>query len=227
MTTETTPSTTPNAQAPAAEAAIPEAPPIASSSDFSHEQLRSMAADLVARGTLTRDAADALLFTDGAQIEQPKPEGELSPEAADIDALFPPAKPSEYQMPNMGETFGPAQQKLDADSRAWLAEARFPAGIGSALLAEVDKTATAWNKMDATARTLHVQKETSVLQKLWGNDGYAAKVNAARQLIKELERKRPGIVEILERSGAGNSAQVIAQVALHAERLLARRPKTA
>lgn len=184
-----------------------------------------MAADLVARGTLTREAADEMLAADGAQIEQPKSEGELSPEAAEIDAVFPPARPEEYQMPYLGETFGPAQQKLDADSRAWLAEARFPAGIGSALLTEVDRTATAWAKMDATARMMHTQTETSTLQKLWGVDGYAAKVSAARQLIREMEAKRPGLVRILEESGAGNSAQVIAQVALHAERLLARRPK--
>lgn len=224
MTTTETPSTTPNAQAPAAAPAIPEAPPIASSSDFSPVELRSMADDLVTRGALTRETADAMLTTDGAQIEQPKSEGELSPEAADIDSMFPPAKPEEYQMPNMGEIFGPAQQKLDGDARGWLTEARFPAGIGSSLLSEVNRTATAWNKMDATARTMYAQQEVTALQKLWG-DGYAAKVNAARQLIREMEAKRPGLARILEESGAGNSAQVIAQVALHAERLLARRPK--
>lgn len=220
MTTTETPAPT-DTPAPAA---MPDTPPIASSSNFTPAQLKCMADDLVARGTMTREQADAMLVADGVQIEQPKPEGELSPEAAEIDALFPPAKPSEYQMPDMGPEYGPAQQKLDTEARGWLADARFPAGIGSSLLAEVDRTAKAWAKMDDTARRMYAQQEISTLRKLWG-DSYEPRVKAAQQLVRELEAKRPGLARILEESGAGNSAAVIVQVALHAERLLARRPK--
>lgn len=221
MTTETP---TPTSNAPAAAPAIPEAPPLASSSDFTPAQLKDLADDLVARGSLTREDAEAMLVVDGVPLDKPKSEGELSPEAAEIDAMFPPAKPEEYQMPSMGDEYGPTQHKLDTDARGWLAEARFPAGLGSALLSEIDRVSVAHSKMSDGERQIWAQKEVAVLQNMWG-DSYGPRVKAAQQIIKELELKRPGLVEILEVSGAGNSAFVIAQVALHAERLLARRPK--
>lgn len=48
-------------------------------------------------------------------------------------------------------------------------------------------------------------------------------MNLARQLVRELDAKSPGVLDMLTETGGAFSAAVIAHVALHAERLAATR----
>jgi hypothetical protein len=41
----------------------------------------------------------------------------------------------------------------------------------------------------------------------------------AVRLVDEIEKKAPGLKAVLEKTGAGDNAAVIAHIALHAERL--------
>jgi len=56
---------------------------------------------------------------------------------------------------------------------------------------------------------------------MWGTN-YEANVKAAQQLVREMDTKRPGLLQLLEETGAGNSAYVVAQISLHAQRLASR-----
>jgi hypothetical protein len=72
--------------------------------------------------------------------------------------------------------------------------------------------------MNANERQVFAVVERAKIDKLFG-DQAQSKINLARRLVTEVEAKRPGIFAFLERSGAGNSAAVVAMLANHAERL--------
>jgi hypothetical protein len=149
-------------------------------------------------------------------------------EAAASDAAFAPGKPEEFKLPSLagpGEEHSPDEMVAHAETaRGWLAAAELPASIGSALAEEVAQINTMYSGLDDGGVQLHAAGERAKLDRLWGDDA-PRKIALARQLVRELETKKPGIVDLLSRTGAGNSSVVIAQLALHAERLLARGPR--
>jgi len=211
------------AAGPAATAVTPMAG--AGQGDFTPEQIQQLAAWAVEDGQLTREQANAMLAADGGEplIDAP-PIGSV---AAEIDAAFPPAKPMEFEIPSFAPDDAPLTPEMiefDGRARGWLSTAGFTAGIGSAIAKEIAQVADAWEKMNPTERELWDRGEQAKLDGMWG-DQKPAKMELARQLIRELEAKSPGVVELLETTGAGNSAMVAAQLALHAERLAAKRAK--
>jgi hypothetical protein len=213
---------------PAAPAAAPDAtaqPLAIQSGDFTPAQLQTMADDLVKRGRLTREQADEMLRADGAAL--PEPEQGLSPEAAAIDRAFPPARPQDYQMPEYsrpGEGLTPEESKFDAMARGWLADARFTREIGSSLAREIAREAQAHEAKTESQRELYRRSTEALLQRMWG-DQYDERVSLARTLVRELDARKPGLLAVLEHSGAGNNPRVIAALASQAERLLMRRAK--
>jgi hypothetical protein len=200
----------------------PDAGAIASG-DFSPEQQREMARWLVEDG-YDRAAVDEALAAAGLD-PLPKEEN-LSPEAAAIDQLFPPAKkPEEYVMPVLAEgEYGTEVQAFDQQARGWLAEARFPRELGSSIAKAAQGEALKLETMDGTGRELWAREQRVMLQRLWGNK-FEAKQAVARQLVQELEAKSPGLVRFLEETGLTNSATLAAQLALQGERLAARRAR--
>lgn len=130
-------------------------------------------------------------------------------------------KLQDYKFPQMLSTDDPITNEFvetDKKYRAWLSTAQFPSGVGSFLAEEIHQVSNDHSKMTEAERTLWARSEKIKLEKIWGPE-YESKVTLARQLISELEKKHPGIVELLDESGAGNSAMVISKVAFHAERL--------
>lgn len=191
---------------------------------FTPEQQKQMADWAVEDGNLTRAEANAMLHADNT-APRAKPEAGLSPEAAEIDAAFPPAAPHEYQFPAYGapgEGLTPEQTKFDTMARGWLAEGRFPANLGSSLAKEVDAEARRHSTMSDIERTLYGKSQRLLLEKLWG-DQFQSKLDAAENFLQTIEKKRPGLAAMLAQTGAANSARVIAALAAQAERQAARR----
>lgn len=191
-------------------------------SDFTPEQLQTMAAELVKGGKLSQQEADAALKVDG--VEPAQQAAPLSPEAQEMDHAFPPAKPTEYDFTALynGDDVSKETLAFDQQARGWLSEARFTKEIGSSLAREVDRVTVKHASMSEAEREIYKRTEFNKLERVWGSDT-PKKIGAARRLVLELEAKSPGIVDVLERTGAGNSAIVIAQIAMQAERLLARK----
>src|SRR5574340_860451 len=199
-----------------------------STGGFSPEQARTIAGDLdylVSCGRMTREEADKALAAEG--VELVKPEEGLSPDAAEIDKAFPPARPQDYEFPQYngpGEGLTAEQAKFDATARGWLADAKFTREIGSSLAIEIDREARAHQSMSDIDRLLYGKQQQILLERLWGT-GTADKISMARQLVRELDARRPGLIALLEATGAGNNARLIAALANQAERLALRRAK--
>lgn len=194
---------------------------------FNTDQLKQMAAWEVEHGRLTQAEADAMLQADNA-APSAKPEAGLSPEAAEIDAAFPPAAPHEYQMPAYdgapGAGLTAEETKFDTLARGWLAAGNFPANLGSSLAKEVDAEARRHSTMSNIERTLYGKSQRLLLETLWG-DQFQSKLDAAENFLMTIEKKRPGLAAMLARTGAADSARVIAALSAQAERQTARQAK--
>lgn len=111
-----------------------------------------------------------------------------------------------------GLPYTEADTQADAAIRGWLADAELPKGNGNFIAAEARKLVPQLQAMTDSQRDLFQQQERVKLERIWG-DGYNTNMNAARQLVQEIEAKRPGIVNFLERSGLGDSSVVIGLLA--------------
>lgn len=186
--------------------------------DFNAEQLVAMGDQLVNQGALTREEANAALKVDGVE-----PPAVLSPEEIEYDRLFPRAKnPNEYEMPRIEGADPKTTIAVDKLARGWLHTAGFDRERGSTLLKEINRAAEQFAKLSEPQRELFQKAERLKLERLYG-DKTAEKIRDAGQLIKELEAKAPGIVDIMN-AGPGDSAMVISLVAAQAS-ILGNRPK--
>jgi hypothetical protein len=205
---------TPGNTAPASAEGPQTAPP------FSAEQLHQMAQWEIDAGRLTREQADAMLGADGVKPRQAQAVG---PTAAEIDAAFTPAEPHQYQLPPLAgdDVSNAALLAYNKTAREWLHTARFDRERGSSLANEIARTAEATKRMADSDREIHRRTELSKLERLWG-DQTQSKIKLARQLVRELEEKTPGLVDLLAESGAGNNSLVIKMLAEQAELLAGR-----
>lgn len=193
--------------------------------DFTPDQLRTMAADLVGSGKLSQAEADAALKADGVEAAQPAADTGLSAQAAEIDAAFPAARATDYEIPPLAPGNEPLTKELmafDRQARGWLEAARFTKGIGSFIAREVEKVGVRYQAMSESERKLFAITERQRRDQLLGPNA-EKRVALGRQLVRELDKKSPGLVALLEETGAGNSAAVIVHFTMQAERLAARR----
>lgn len=195
------------------------------SDGFTDKQQIKMAEWAVEDGSLTRNQANQILVDNNLPpiaIDEVSP----NPVAAEIDHHFPPGKPHEYQIPPLGSSTEPMTAKEIAAAssvvRSWLGDARFTKEIGSSVAREVQRVERQFERMDNSEKADWKQAQVMQLKRLW-KDGFNQKVNLARKLVNELEHKQPGLKHVLEVTGAGDSAMVIAQFALQAERLYRRK----
>lgn len=206
----------PAAPAPESTPAPTETEPQTGDWGLTPEQLAALADSEVAAGRLSREQADQMLKADTVTAEKPAP-------ATVAVEGFPAAQMHEYEMPDLIGDDGEYTPQVDAfnrQARTWLATAGLPKDIGSAVAAEVTKVSAELRDANEAGRELHRRTETAKLQRLWPDESaYTRRVALAVQLVNEIEGKAPGLKALLDATGAGNSAVVIAHLALHAERL--------
>ena len=148
------------------------------------------------------------------------------PVAEHLTAIgFAPAKESELRIrqhiagPDVTMT---AEQRADESTiTGWLTESRLPAKIANALVDTVAKGAKTWAQMDEGQRELSAESARAHLSKMWG-DKAGERIALAQALVREIDAKKPGLIQYLDATGGGNSVSLIAHLALHAERLKAR-----
>jgi hypothetical protein len=139
---------------------------------------------------------------------------------------FAPAQAKDFHLPPMlkdGESFTPELQQADATMRGWLEGAMFTREIGSSLAAEVEKVARTQMNADDATREIYARGQRAALERVWGPEKTAERIALAQKLVRELDAKQPGLIRFMNDTGAGNCAFVIAQIALHAERLAGRK----
>lgn len=147
-------------------------------------------------------------------------------EAEVIDAWYPAAeKVTDYEFPSpvaQGETLTPELATADLLLREAMLYARVPADIGTALARTADNFAGQWAALDEQGRRERSDREFGRLEQLWGPEQTAAKVKLAGRLLKAVDKKFPGLSKALDSTGILNSAEVVAAIAMHAERIHAR-----
>jgi hypothetical protein len=187
---------------------------------LTHAQVHQWADQEVKAGRQTRAEADAMLKAEGVP-----PQAAPSPVGAHLAQIgFAPAKPEQFVLPPLvgpNEPFDKNAQAMDRRLRTWLSTAGLTKEIGSSLVAEVARTEMAYEAMNPAQRKSWEQGQRGNLARIWGADT-DKKISGARQLVNEIEEKAPGFKRFLDVTGGGSSASVIAQLAMHAQRLAAR-----
>lgn len=193
--------------------------PDGSRDGFTPAELVKMAGDLVNKGVLTKQQAEAMLRDEG--VADP---AKVAAEASSTPMDGPAARPQDFVMPKYSEDgkSTPETQAFDTTARGWLTDVGFPKGVGEAVAAEANKCAENWVKLDASGRVLALNESKAALQRLFGNQ-YETKIAMARELVAKIDQGRPGLIQSLRLSGAGNSPFVITQIIHAAERAAAKR----
>jgi len=172
-------------------------------------------------GKMTADQfAEAMQELTGQEDTQADTRTESQKE---FDSAFPPAQPEHYTFPPSapGEQATPEMRAADLTTRTWLSTALFSREHGSALAAEVDRTARRIEHFTPAQHELFARSERLVLEKVWGADTQK-NLSIAKAFVREVAEKHPQIIDFLDQTGLGNSSGVIIGLYHQAERLAAR-----
>ncbi|PWB40700.1 MAG: hypothetical protein C3F19_09410 [Rhodocyclales bacterium] len=149
-------------------------------------------------------------------------------QAADDATFAAPKTPAEYQIP-YGTTFAERDMsaqdlQTDATLRGWLHDAQLPAYIGNDIAEQADLAQREAPSMTDAEAELAMRRCETDLRGLWGRELADKRMDLARRLVREIDAKRPGLVAFLEDHPAiANHPRVVMQLALHAERIYARK----
>lgn len=148
-----------------------------------------------------------------------------SEEEKTLDLLAPVAKPEDflirYDHLNPHEPVPPEVREFDAAARTWLSESGLPRELGNSLVNIVDRVSKDTASMDEAAREQYGYQQYEILQKTFG-DTLDIKLERARQMVQELEKRQPGLNALL-RSGIGDDARVASMLIQHADIYFARK----
>ena len=129
-----------------------------------------------------------------------------------LDKQFPAAKETDYRIqyytPGQEPPVIPPEVKqFDSNARAWLAGARFPRDTGNSLVSAIAKTAQATQHMTPDQLETYRQTELMKLQRAHG-EKLGERLQAADDMIDQLEQQRPGLKNLLGSKGIGRNAMI-------------------
>jgi hypothetical protein len=157
---------------------------------------------------------------------EPQESDGRSPEVRELDAQFPPAKESDYIIryytPGQEPPVMPKEvQAFDSKARGWMADAGLTRDLGNSLVTTLSKAIQQTHTMTDEQRESYKEQENEKLRTLFGGqDKLDAALEPARQMIHELDQKRPGLKEFVRAHGdhALFVAQLIQTARLYAKR---------
>ncbi len=180
----------------------------------------------LAKGKITPEEAAKRFDNLGATPEQRAPDTR-SDEVKQLDKDFPPAKETDYNI----QYYTPGQappvltkelQQFDTTARAWLSRAQFDRTLGNSLITEISRIAQQTKNTNADELESYGYAEFAKLERAYG-DTLDAKLEAARQMVEALDKKTPGLKNLLRSKGIGDSALVVEQILGQSERWHARK----
>lgn len=189
-------------------------------------QFRKMTNWMLDSGSLSPEEAEKLIQSENITtnlsegLDKSKP-GYLSDQ---LDQMFPAGKPEEFILPKkLAMMTNDEYKSYDFDMRAWLSIAGFPPSLGSYLAEQINEANEKYQAMNPVDQKLWARNQSSSLRQVFG-DEWNLRTGLSVMLSRELDKKHPGFIALLEKGG-GYSAMVVAQLAMHAERLLDRKAK--
>ncbi len=163
-------------------------------------------------GRITKEQANEMLAADGiAPLSDP----------SHFDKEFPPVDPGKYRIPIAEGEITKDTIEFVKSAQGWLSEGRFDAGIGTFMAEEADRISDQLEKLSPQDKILWEKSQINTLHNIYKGD-FTRNIELARQLVSEIEARRPGLVKYLEDTGAGNSMMVVHQFVQQALRLDAR-----
>jgi hypothetical protein len=152
-------------------------------------------------------------------LEMPKgPDAAPTAEQALLEQELQPGKLSDYKMPFMPDATPEQALAAQKTSAEWSMEGRLSPEKHAFVTEEIARLTPRYQSMDAGARELFAKTERAKVDKVFGSES-ATMIARARQLVREVEARKPGLVRLLEQSGGGNSASVIVALAQQATML--------
>jgi hypothetical protein len=146
-----------------------------------------------------------------------------------IDQHFPVAKPEEFSIRyadpgQVAPPMTPEMKQFDQSARTWLSGAEFPRELGNSLITAIERVAQHTKHMDENQLEQYGVDEFAKLERAYGGeDKLQEKLRAAAVMIDALDKKQPGLKNLLRSKGIGDSALVVAQILGQSERWHARR----
>ena len=193
----------------------------AAHSEAGAASIKAAVADALKAGRIDQTQAWKILNEEGLT---PGDDGKsnVPSEVQMLDQAFPKAQPHEYQFPS-GQS-GPEQTKFNQEVGHALSEAGIPAGIGNFIIREAGETQRTLLAMSPEMRTIYVRTETARADQFFRSQNLDMKteMKMANDWLLALEAKRPGVVALLEKSGAKYNAAVNIQIWQAARRGTAR-----
>jgi hypothetical protein len=178
----------------------------------------------VAKGKVTQGQAEKSFNQLNVPAEERAPDTR-SEEEKTLDLLSPPAKPEDYRIQyDHLDPFQPVPDEVkqfDTAARTWLSEAGMPRELGNSLVNIVARVSKETAHMDEIARERYGNAQYAILEKTYGAD-LEKKLQRAGQLIQELEKRRPGLNQLL-RGAIGDDARVATMLIQQSEIYFARK----
>jgi hypothetical protein len=160
----------------------------------------------LAKGKITPGEAAKRFDALGATPEQRAPDTR-SDEVKQLDEHFPPARPEDFIIPYYTPGQAPAVlpkevQAFDANARGWMADAGLSREHGNSVVTIISKMIQHTHTMTAEQRETYKEQENEKLRTLFGGqDKLNEALEPARQMIHEVEQKRPGLKEFVRAHG--------------------------
>ena len=192
------------------------------------EQARAMADEMVRTGAMTKDAADAALRAGG---NEPAPADTRTDAQKDFDATFaPPPAPEGYKLDYMNRlppnTDTNTVALFNGAATSWLHEIQMPAGIGTAFVERAMEVGQQAERMSVPELELWKREQAVAFDRVAKTPERAAQLRAYAAEVLASPTKSPEFSNGLLNSGARFDATTLMLLALHGERLAARRAMT-
>jgi hypothetical protein len=187
----------------------------------------TQAGKLARAGNLSTLHVAQALSTLRAAAEPQEPDVR-SPEVKALDAALPAANPEAYRITYSGEpgqdppAMTPELKQFDASARTWLSTAGFPRDVGNSLVTTIAKVTQQTQRMTEGELETYAFAEFAKLERAH-DPALEERLRAAGRLVEDLERKQPGLKQLLKSKGIGDSAMVASLLIQQAERYHARK----
>jgi hypothetical protein len=183
-------------------------------------------ADLRA-GKITQAQADKQFAELNTPLDQRGPDQRTDEQKA-LDQQFPPAKPTDYRIA-YGEAgrepaSSPELKAFDTNARTWMSTAGMPREIGNSLVTAIAKVAQQTKNMNADELDSYGHAEFAKLEKAHG-PALEERLQAAAQMVHDLDLKTPGLKNLLKSRGIGDNAMVANLLISHAQIFHAKRAR--
>jgi hypothetical protein len=168
----------------------------------------------VAKGRITPEEATKRFDSLNASLEERMPDRRTTAEI-ELDLAFPSARPHEYHIsyfkPGVHGEMTEGLTAFDASARDWLSTAGLPVNLGNALVDTIAKVVQTTHTMKPQQLDAYVLLENEKLAAAYG-DTLDAQLETARQMVQALEKKTPGLCDLLKSRGIGDNALVVSQL---------------